>query len=226
MFRKTGIILLLSAMAMICAALWTVGAAEQIPEPGSILSDDEVYAQILDMYVAGMLGDEAIIESNEFNFSAYQAAIYSNVEPLYTIGYTFLDVNGDGRVELLIADATEDRSADGIIFDVWSASEGNPRLFLQGWERNRLYLTPPDENGCYGFYMEGSDSAFESIYQRGTFTVDGAVILVALEYNEESPEVWKLDDAAVTEETANMLINIWSSDLVQLNLTPLALWRQ
>ena len=54
--------------------------------------------------------------------------------------------------------------------------------------------------------------------------MDGPVILTALEYNEESPEVWKLDDTGVTEETADMLINIWNSDLVQLNLTPLALW--
>ena len=197
----------------------------EIPEVWTDRMDNEAYARVLDMYYAGLSGDESVTESDDFNFSAWMCAVYAETDPLYVIGYTCLDLDGDGNDELLIADATPDQSGDGIIFDVWTAANGEPVLAQRGWERYRLYLTARNADGAYGFYREGSDSAFESIYEKGVYTQDGPVTMNVLEYNEEYPELWRLDGVGVDENTANATIKLWSSEVIPFSLTPIAHWQ-
>ena len=180
----------------------------------------EDYRRILDLYLAGLAGDEDVLEGNEFNFSAYICCQTSELDPFESVGYTLLDLDADGIRELVIADATEEQLLEGIVFDVWTLRDGEPVPVIQGWERNRLYLTAPDAEGRWGYYQEGSSSAFESSWSIGTFADGAAVLLHALEYNEEAASVWTLDGEPADEQTVNEALTTWPADAVQTELTP------
>ena len=197
--------------------LWTgVCMAEADTAPGNI----EDYRTVVDLYLAGLAGDENVLAGNEFNFSAYICCETSEIDPFEGIGYTLLDLDADGTGELIIADATEEQLLEGIVFDVWTLRDGEPALVIQGWERNRLYLTAPDAEGRWGYYQEGSSSAFESSWSLGTFTDGAAVLLHDLEYNEEAADVWTLDGEPVDEQTVNDTLLAWPADVVQVELIP------
>ena len=192
--------------------------------PAAAEGMDPAYGRIMDLYRAGLSGDESVIMSgsDDFNFSAWQDCQYSDMDPLSAVGYALADLDGDGNSELVIADATEEALLEGIVFDVWTVRDGAAVLIGRGWDRNRLYLTPPDEEGRYGYYQEGSSSAFESSYTFGRFEPGGPVTLHVLEFNSEAAEVWRLNGEPVSEEIARAVIDGWSAGTVRIPLTPFA----
>lgn len=185
-------------------------------------SAEKMYAPILDLYVRGLSGDEAVIESDDFNFSAWQCFITADVDPLASVGYAMLDLDGDGEVELLIADCTDGELADGIVFDIWSLWQDEPVLILRGWERYRLYLTAESAQ-AYGFYREGSSSAFDSVYEKGFFLPQEPAVTsheLAFTYTESEKEIWKLDTVPVDGGAAQALIAQWQETVFRPEYTP------
>ncbi len=200
--------------------VFVLSAGVCVAENEAVSGNPEDYRSVIDLYLAGLAGDENILEGNEFNFSAYICCEVSEIDPFESIGYTLLDLDADGTMEMIIADATDGQLLEGIVFDIWTLRDGKPALVIQGWERNRLYLTAPDAEGRWGYYQEGSSSAFESSWSIGTFVDGASVLLHDLEYNEEAAEVWTLDGDPVDEQTVNEILSTWPADVVQTELTP------
>ena len=205
----------------ICAAALVLALA-LLPAGGTAEGEEALYGGILDMYTAGLGGDDNVIMKDDFNFEAWENSTYAEGDPLATVGYILLDLDADGDRELIIADATEQQLSDGIVFDIWTLENGAPVLLARGWGRNRLYLTDPDPEGCYGFYREGSDSAFMSIWEQGLFRDGEAVTVHTLVYDEEAEILWMLDDAGLDEDTAYNMIDGWRSGVIGLSLIPLS----
>ena len=114
----------------------------------------------------GLRGDEDVCESSAFNYAMVQCAVDEGKDPFQTTGYTFMDLDGDGRLEMIIGQ-TENRWETPFLFEIWTHGPSGPVSVLQGWDRNRLYLTYDGKGANYGLYQEGAESAFESIRRKG-----------------------------------------------------------
>lgn len=81
-------------------------------------------------------------------------------------GYLTEDLDGNGTDELIfgITGNTPNNTWDGIIYDIYTISDGEPIHVLNGWKRNRYYLC---ENGMIA--NEGSSGAANSSYDYFTF---------------------------------------------------------
>ena len=179
----------------------------------------EAYSPVLDMYIAGLSGDEAVQELDEFNISCLLCPMYDEApDPLQTIGCAFLDLDGDAVPELLIG-GTE-ALGERFLFDVWTLENDAPVLALRGWERNRMYLRS-DESGIT-FYNEGSNSAFESIFRLGRLVEGSMEWTYTLLCITDEETVWTLNDAPVGEDEANRLLQQWQEGVFDPELTPLA----
>ena len=71
-----------------------------------------------------------------------------------TLGYTVLDIDGDGTEELLFGDRHPDMKGT-CLYDMYTIREGEMVHVFDGWDRNRYYITADGE-----FINEGSNSAF------------------------------------------------------------------
>ncbi len=86
-----------------------------------------------------------------------------------TLGYLIKDIDGNGTDELIFGGNAEGSTTwyDGIIYDIYTISDGELVHVLDGWERNRYFLC---ENGVIA--NEGSGSAFDGT--NSYFTLKGA----------------------------------------------------
>lgn len=100
----------------------------------------------------------------------FSSVIYMKKDWDYGIlGYLIKDLDGDGTKELIFgANASEkegaDDSWDGIVYDIYTVSDGKLVHVLDGWEWNRYYLC---SNGMIA--NEGSGGAANSNYSYYTF---------------------------------------------------------
>lgn len=90
-----------------------------------------------------------------------------------TLGYLIKDIDGNGTDELIFGGNAEESTSwyDGIIYDIYTISDGELVHVLDGWERNRYFLC---ENGSIA--NEGSGSAFDGTH--AYFTLKGAELLL------------------------------------------------
>lgn len=104
--------------------------------------------------------DEEILENYDFSSVIIRTNEYE------VLGYLIQDIDGDGVEELIFGgNSTEPDSAwDGIIYDIYTISDGELIHVLDGWERNRYFLC---ENGMIA--NEGSSGAADSNYTYFTF---------------------------------------------------------
>lgn len=112
---------------------------------------------------------ECVINNDEEVSEAYDfsTAIYMNRE-YEILGYMIEDIDGNGTDELILGEnaAKPDSTWDGIIYDIYTISDGELVHVLDGWERNRYYFC---ENGMIA--NEASGGAGYSAYTY--FTFDG-----------------------------------------------------
>lgn len=88
-----------------------------------------------------------------------------------TLGYLIEDIDGNGIDELIFGEnrSEPDGSETGIIYDIYTISDGELVHVVDGWERNRYYLC---ETGMIA--NEGSSGAVNSNY--AYFTFDGTAL--------------------------------------------------
>ena len=100
----------------------------------------------------------------------FSSVIYMKKDWDYGIlGYMIEDLDGDGTKELIFGanvsdEESTDDSWDGIVYDVYTVSDGKLIHVLDGWERNRYYLC---SNGMIA--NEGSGGAANSNFSYYTF---------------------------------------------------------
>ena len=129
---------------------------EPTPEP---VSDPLVmYKDILDVYVQALTnnsGGEELIgsEISLLNMYCYEGNALDNV------GYTFLDLDGDGTMELFIGAIGGDEFVANAVFDFYTYQNGHPVLLLDSQERARCYIC--DDNTLM---VDGANSASDAGY--------------------------------------------------------------
>lgn len=155
---------------------------EPTPEP---VSDPLVmYKDILDVYVQALTnnsGGEELIgsEISLLNMYCYEGNALDNV------GYTFLDLDGDGTMELFIGAIGGDEFVANAVFDFYTFQDGHPVLLLDSQERARCYIcddntlvvdwanSASDTGYTYYSYADGElteTEPVESAYQQLDYT--------------------------------------------------------
>lgn len=104
--------------------------------------------------------DEKILENYDFSSVMLMSGDYE------ILGYLIEDIDGNGIDELIFGENGTDPDGmwDGIIYNIYTISDGELVHVLNGWERNRYYLC---ENGMIA--NEGSSGAANSNYSYFTF---------------------------------------------------------
>lgn len=130
------------------------------PEPTAEPVTDPLvmYRDILDVYVQALTnnyGGEELIgsEISLLNMYCYEGSALDNV------GYTFLDLDGDGTMELFIGAIRGDEFVANTVFDFYTYQDGHPVLLIDSMERARCYIC--DDNTLV---IDGANSAFDTEY--------------------------------------------------------------
>ena len=181
----------------------------------------EAYKQVLEMVKKGLDGDPDTLENEDFNAVIYMEKEYGSQKA----GWALLDLDEDGEDELLIGHTACDPDTDELwLFDIWTIVEGKAQLFDRGWERNRMYLTAEGSKKCYGLYFEGSNSAFETIFEhcliRGLEKSEQETIICFTDVDKDTV-TWTLNDVQIEEEEALKMIVGWKSIICPVEMTAL-----
>lgn len=140
-----------------------------------------------------------------------------------TLGYTVMDIDGDGTDELLFGEMHADLTGTPI-YDLYTIENNELVHIFDGWDRNRYYLTTDG-----GFMRQGSNSAFNSFtsyyaYGNGKLQLLRSVIY---DSNRNSSAPWFLSyitemDASsaqsITESEAKTIMSYYTGK--QIELTP------
>ncbi len=120
----------------------------------------ELIQQVRDC-IAGKEG-EGLTAGEDFSIALLTCGSYG------IPGYLEEDINGDGTSELIFGVTGTDPALsdtwDGVIYDIYTISDGKIVHVLNGWERNRYYLC---ENGMLA--NEGASGASDFSYSYYTF---------------------------------------------------------
>lgn len=102
------------------------------------------------------------------------------------LGYLIEDIDGNGIDELIFGGngTRPDGSWDGIIYDIYTISDGELVHVLNGWERNRYYFC---ENGMIA--NEGSSSVAKSNHAYFTFWGSELHLIEAVIYDGERDQI-------------------------------------
>ena len=142
------------------------------------------------------------------------------------LGYTLVDVDGNGVQELLVGENYGDGEAGTVLYDMYTIRDGKILHVFDGWDRNRYYLLT---NG--NFINQGSSGAMQSneayyIYAKGDMIFIRSVIYDSTMWPEgpwfisyEVPYIMDVEPCwtEISEEEANQLNSRFTT--VHLDLT-------
>ena len=140
----------------------TTEVAEEIPEAYTSILDKAFWLIVdYDNDYACEEGEIGVVEAT---------AGYTASESLSNIGYSLIDVDGNGTRELIIA---EKGSVSGDrILDVYTLKNDKAILLMEGYVRSRYYYL-----GDNSFYYEGSAGAANTIFATYEIDEDGITVL-------------------------------------------------
>ena len=176
---------------------------------------DVVYAQQIERYYTAI--------SQQWDENAYLdhelsplVTRYYDGNPLDNVGFTFMDLDGDGIWELIIG-AIQNAEQDPLVFEIWALKNDKPVMLVQSDAHNRYYLQYAEEDDLWSVAYEAENGAANrAVYylqlQDGKFKVTQGVIFDALA-NEESPWFMTYDldwdvsnDTPIHEDSANAVM--------------------
>lgn len=205
---------------------------EELPSeaPGDAVTNDilTVYAEQMNLIYQALTEQWSVDKYFDNDMSHLMANHYEG-DALANVGYALVDLDGDGQDELIIS-AVDKTYAGGMLYDVYSAPNGEVLHVLCGHERTRYYLQDMEDEG-YGIANETSDSAWRSAWYYYSL-VDGKLeltqgIIVNAEANAESPwfftydEDWDVsNDIHDTEGVAQAMIEAYAQSYIALEYTP------
>ena len=142
---------------------------------------------------------------------------YYSGNSLDNVGFTFMDLDGDGIWELIIG-AIANAEQDPLVFEIWALKNDEPVLLAQSGTHNRYYLQYAQEDDLWSVAYEAENGAANhAVYYlqlfEGEFQVIQGVVFDAMA-NEKAPWFMAYDldwdvsnDTPIDENTANAVIN-------------------
>lgn len=194
---------------------------------------ENVYKAQMDLVYQALSEQWSIDKYFENDISALIANQYEGT-PLDNVGYAFKDLDGDGKDELLISTVSKDASG-GMLYDVYTAPNGEVVHLLSGHERNRYYLQWLEE-GTYMIANEASNNAYNSAWYyysiiEGKLELMQGVVFNAAE-DENNPwfltydEDWDAsNDTHDTDGTAEAIIQAYTNSYTILEYTPFSAYK-
>ena len=118
---------------------------------------DAVYPQQIDRYYTAISQqwDEVTYLDNEM---CPLVARYYNGSPLDNVGFTFMDLDGDGIWELIIG-AIANAEINPLIFEIWALKDDQPVMIAQSGNHNRYYLQYAKETDQWSVANEAENGA-------------------------------------------------------------------
>ncbi len=183
---------------------------------GEEKTDREIYEEYIKAIEEAMAND-----FQNTSFEEMQVTSLFMWHKTSEFGYCYLDLDKDGKEELIIGDPNEYRG-DTTIYGIYTVRDGQVRRTVDGWDRNRYYLC---EDGLIA--NEGSSGAANSTwalyeYKYGGLSLIEAVILDGIT-DEQNPWFYSTtgthaDEAeSITKEEAQNIMN--SCVYTKLDLT-------
>ena len=163
------------------------------------------------------------------NMSALPFYYYEG-NPLENVGFGFVDLDNDGRLELIIG-AIMNAEMDPAVFEIWTLVDGEPVMLAQGGTRNRYVLQHVEEDRMWYVVNEGSGSAFNHatyylMLSEGKFEVVQGIVFDA-SVDEENPWFMTYDPdwdvskgEPIDEATANAILDANRKLYTALELFP------
>ena len=205
---------------------------EELPSeaPDDAVTNDTlvVYAEQMNLIYQSLTEQWSADRYFDNDMSHLMANHYDG-DALANVGYALVDLDGDGKDELIIS-AVDKTYAGGMLYDVYSAPNGEVIHVLCGHERNRYYLQDMEDEG-YGIANEASDSAWRSAWYYYSL-VDGKLeltqgIIVNMEADAENPwfftydEDWDVsNDIHDMDGIAESIIETYRQSYMTLEYTP------
>ena len=195
---------------------------------------DVVYTQQIERYYTAV--------SQQWDMEAYLdhemsalAAYYYEGKPLDNIGFTFMDLDGDGIWELVIG-AIKNAAQDPLVFEIWALKDGEPVMIAQSGSNNRYYLQYAVEDNLWSVAYEAENNAANrAVYylqlQDGKFKVMQGVVFDAIA-NEKEPWFMAYDldwdvsnDTPIDEDTANAVLDAERNTYAAQEYFPYSLYK-
>lgn len=184
------------------------------PEAGEASGTEAVSNEAYDKLIAA--ATLAVTSGEEQEGYDFSCMLHMAYDPEYeTLGYLIQDLDGDGVEELLFGSNTvnADDPWDGVVYDIYTMVDGELVHVLDGWDRNRYYLT---ENGYIA--NEGSSGAANFNYSYFIFENGAANLVESVIYDgmkdEDNPWFYSTEqqyDATdadpISEDDAYAIIN-------------------
>lgn len=205
---------------------------EKLPsqDANSLVTYDalDVYKEQLNL-IYQALTEQWSVDQYFDNDMSHLIANHYEGDALTNVGYALLDLDGDSKDELIIS-AVDANYAGGMLYDVYSAPNGEVIHVLCGHERNRYYLQDMEDEG-YGIANEASDSAFRSAWYYYSL-VEGKLeltqgIIVNVEADAENPwfitydEDWDVsNDTHDVDGMAESIVETYAKSYIALDYTP------
>lgn len=195
---------------------------------------DAVYPQQIDRYYTAISQqwDEVTYLDNEM---CPLVARYYNGSPLDNVGFTFMDLDGDGIWELIIG-AIANAEINPLIFEIWALKDDQPVMIAQSGNHNRYYLQYAKETNQWSVANEAENGAANhAVYYlqlvNGEFQVVKGVIFDMMA-NEESPWFATTDldwdvsnDTPIDEATATQISDEGRSTYAAAEYFPYCLYK-
>ena len=176
---------------------------------------DVVYAQQIKRYHTAI--------SQQWDMDAYwdqemssMVVHYYGGTPLDNVGFTLMDLDGDGIQELMIG-AILGSERDPLVFEIWTLQNNEPVMLAQSGSHNRYYLQYAEEDNLWSVAYEAENGAANrAVYYlqllNGEFNVTQGVIFDATA-NEKAPWFMTYDldwdvsnDTPIPEDSAKAVM--------------------
>lgn len=195
---------------------------------------DVVYPQQIERYYTAISQQWDQIAYLDHEMSPL-AAYYYEGKPLDNVGFTFMDLDGDGIWELIIG-AIKNAENDPLIFEIWALKNGEPVMVAQSGSDNRYYLQYAQEDDLWSVAYEAENNAANrAVYYlqlvEGEFKVIQGVIFDAIA-DEKNPWFMAYDldwdvsnNTPIDGDTANAVMNAGRNNYAAQEYFPYSLYK-